>query len=148
MNAAPWPRFGEKVDKIDYIVREGVYAVIVDDKRVAAIRGSSGYFLPGGGAEGNEEAEETLIREFAEECNASIELLSLIGRATDFLFSSSEHCHFEKRGTFYLARFLSEPDEHVLWIPFQDAPGLFRQRGHVWAIQQGIERSGSKEDLH
>ena len=112
--------------------------MIMSDKGVGAISGASGYYLPGGGVEGMEGDEETLTRELKEECNASIEIVHLIGRATDFLFSKAEDCHFEKRGTFYLARLLTEPDENMVWIPLPNASNLFRQPGHVWAIVQGM----------
>jgi len=90
----------------------------------------------GGGVEERESNEEALTRDLREECDASIEILSLIGQATDYLFSASEDRHFEKRGTFYLARFLTTPNVNMVWVPLQDVSKLFRQAGHVWAIRQ------------
>ena len=140
MNAATTTTFGIKLANFDYCIRNGVYAVIRNDTAVAAVQGLSGYFLPGGGVEVGESSEETLRRELQEECDASIEISSLIGEATDYLFSAAEERHFEKRGTFYLARFLTKPNENLVWIPLQDISKLFRQAGHVWAITQSIEK--------
>lgn len=132
--------FGDKIDHADYVLRKGAYAVIIEAQAVAAIQGTKSYFLPGGGIEGKETEEETLTRELREECNASVEILGLIGQATDYLFSAAEGCHFEKCGTFFLARFLTPPDENLIWIPVSDASKLFRQEGHVWAINQTIKK--------
>ena len=139
MKATMMTTFGEKLANFDYCIRNGVYAVIRNVKAVAAVQGLSGYFLPGGGVEEGESSEETLRRELQKECDASIEISSLIGQTTDFLFSASEERHFEKRGTFYLARFLTPPNENLVWIPLQDLSKLFRQEGHVWAITQTIQ---------
>ena len=47
--------FGEKLVNQTYVDREGVYAVILNDKNeVATVRLPHGYFLPGGGLEGVE----------------------------------------------------------------------------------------------
>jgi 8-oxo-dGTP diphosphatase len=134
------PVFGDKLDHVDYMIRNGAYAVIIEDNAVAAMQGPGGFFLPGGGVEENEDGAAALTRELKEECDASIERLRSIGQATDFLFSSSENRHFEKRGRFYLARFLTRPNENVIWMPLHDAPKLFRQAGHAWAVSQAIEK--------
>jgi len=131
--------FGEKLANFDYCIRDGVYAVIRNDKAVAAIQGVSGYFLPGGGVEAGESREETLKRELQEECAASLEIFSFIGQATDYLFSASEDRHFEKRGTFFLARFLTMPNKNLVWIPLEEVSKLFRQAGHVWAVTQTVQ---------
>ena len=42
--------FGEKLSGQTYVDREGVYAIILNDKNeVATIRLPHGYFFPGGG---------------------------------------------------------------------------------------------------
>ena len=130
--------FGTKIDRVEYVVREGAYAVIVDDKSVAAIQGGGGFYLPGGGIEVNENHNTTLVRELEEECGASIEILDLIGQATDFLFSPTENCHFEKRGTFYRGRFTSRPNQNLVWVPVLESAKLFRQQGHAWAVLNAL----------
>ena len=55
--------FGEKLAGQTYVDREGVYAIILNDKNeVATIRLPHGYFLPGGGLEGTESKELSLRR--------------------------------------------------------------------------------------
>ena len=148
MNSPSNPRFGETIAGVEYIFRAGVYAVIVDHaNRVAAIRGEGGYFLPGGGIEPNENEEEALAREVMEECGASVTLLSAIGQATDFLHSKAEESYFEKHGTFYLARLLTAPSAKLVWITSQEAPRLFRQGGHAWAITQAIRKSRAEPSV-
>ncbi len=51
--------FGEKENDIDYILREGVYAIIQNDKNeIALVKTPRGYFLPGGGVKAKESHDQ------------------------------------------------------------------------------------------
>ena len=73
--------FGEKLSGQTYVDREGVYAIILNDKNeVATIRLPHGYFLPGGGLEGTESKEACLRRECLEELGWRLKLINLFVR--------------------------------------------------------------------
>jgi len=134
------PTFGEKKSDVAYIARRGAYAVIFDNRnRVAAMRGRSGYFLPGGGLEEGETYESALHRELFEECAATVKILNMIGEARDYIYSKAENAYFEKRGTFYLAQFTTIPASRDLeWLHPGEADNLFRQKGHAWAVMRAF----------
>jgi len=95
------PTFGEKQAGIDYVIRRGVYVVVLDGERgVAAIRDGETYFLPGGGCEPGETEQVTLAREVREECGVEIDIGECLGEAIDYLYSASEETYFEKHGGF------------------------------------------------
>ncbi|MGB8353574.1 MAG: NUDIX domain-containing protein [Chthoniobacteraceae bacterium] len=136
------PTFGEKKPNVAYIARPGAYAVIFDnDRRVAAMRGSSGYFLPGGGLEKGETLVAALHRELFEECVATVKILNRIGEARDFIYSKTENAYFEKLGTFYLAQFTTIPASPDLeWLDPRETKNLFRQKGHAWAVTRALNQ--------
>jgi 8-oxo-dGTP diphosphatase len=66
--ASAIPEFGEQIAGQSYEPRPGAYALLTDSReRVGIIRGKGGYFLPGGGIEAEETAEDALVRELREE---------------------------------------------------------------------------------
>ena len=146
MNLSTMSIFGEKISSITYAVRPGAYAVIFDNgSSVAAVRGETGYFLPGGGLADGETPEAALHREILEECATTIEISDMIGRATDFIYSANEDTHFEKQGIFYLAHFTAPPASKDLeWLALDSATKVFRQQGHAWAVMHAQQKAGMK----
>ena len=136
------PTFGEKKSDVAYVARRGAYAVIFDnERRVAAIRGASGYFLPGGGVEEGETFEIALHRELFEECAATVKILNVIGEARDFIYAKAENAYFEKLGVFYFAQFATVPASRDLeWLDPRETDNLFRQKGHAWAVMRAFNR--------
>jgi 8-oxo-dGTP pyrophosphatase MutT (NUDIX family) len=124
---------------VDYRPRRAAYAVIRDSQnRVAAVRGRSGYFLPGGGSRPDETPEQTLRREVREELASEIEILQPIGRAVQYFFA--DDCHYRMEADFFAAQFIGEPigtGEHELcWVTETELNGRFYHKCHIWAIRQ------------
>lgn len=54
--------FGEKVSGVEYVSRPGAYFIVFDNEKVALIKTTKGYFLPGGGIDDDEPHDECLKR--------------------------------------------------------------------------------------
>jgi 8-oxo-dGTP diphosphatase len=131
--------FGVADRRARYVEREAAYAVILDaDRRAAVVRGRSGIFLPGGGIEADESAEEAVLREALEECGRPLEILGTIGRAIQYCHG--EQGPFRAQHRFFEARFcgpVSQPAEYPLaWVHIDEACRWFRYESHVWAVRR------------
>ena len=71
--------FGDQLAGIKYRDRPAAYAVIKNiDGRIAAVRGTRGYFLPGSGSLPDEQPEATIKREILEELARDARLLPIL----------------------------------------------------------------------
>jgi 8-oxo-dGTP diphosphatase len=138
--------FGEKMDGIPYRIRQGVYAVIINnaDETVAVVKTSTGYFLPGGGIEANETHHECLKREVLEELGCEIHIGKFIGRAEKYFYSTTLREYMNSDGYFYAAEIVrklqvpTEDDHELVWMKLVDAPNLLFHEHQVWAVNKAI----------
>ena len=135
--------FGEKLSGQTYVDREGVYAIILNDKNeVATIRLPHGYFLPGGGLEGTESKEACLRRECLEELGWEIEINQFVCKASNYYYSMYRDLYLHSRGHFYLATYLeqvAQPIEHdheLVWMSLEDCLSQLHLDHQAWAIKQ------------
>ena len=63
--------FGTK-ESINYIDRVGAYLIPVRDSKIGVVKTSKGYFLLGGGLDGDESHEECIKRECLEEIGYAV----------------------------------------------------------------------------
>jgi 8-oxo-dGTP diphosphatase len=134
--------FGDRTIGVVYAERPGAYAVITGSSgEVALIRTARGYFLPGGGIDGDEKADAALRREIHEELGHDAVILGVIGTAAQYVHAPDECCHFRKVGHFYhavLADKVSEspePDHHLEWHQPAAAIALLTQEFQAWAVR-------------
>lgn len=145
--------FGERVPGATWVVRTSVYALIEDGGRVALVRTPRGVYLPGGGLEAGESAEQALRRELLEECGLEVGTLRRIGRAVQLVESVIERTHFEKPSAFYVAevsgtpRSPSEPDHELVWADRADGVELLSHASHRWAIERLVLERASSNSL-
>ncbi|MGV3614509.1 MAG: AAA family ATPase [Fimbriimonas sp.] len=129
--------FGEPLPETTYVDRPGAYAVIRNaEGKVAVVTTERGPYLPGGGSEGNETAEGTLLREVREEAGLEIAIRERIGEAVEYV-DAGEEGFFAKRGVFFAAEIVSavEGGEHALeWLDPEEAAARIRHASHGWAI--------------
>ena len=138
------PRFGERVPGVSYVRRPSAYAIIRSATgEVAVVRTAAGVFLPGGGMEAGESAEQAVVREVLEECGFAIRLLARLPGAVEFLHARAESTYFEKICTFFSAvaegtqTRSPESDHEVLWLSSDAAAPLLSHESHRWALRSG-----------
>ncbi len=122
-----------------YAPRPAAYAVIQNlHGSFACVEEASGLFLPGGGAQGIESPEATVVREVQEECAFEVAALERIGFAEQF-FISSDGMAYQLQATFFRAVFgLATGGSPELALCFLD-PNEARLRlfheCHRWALE-------------
>jgi len=153
LDRAAWDEvlvFGSPPPDKPATVRLSAYGLVVDPaNRLAVVRTPQGVFLPGGGIEPGESPSAAVAREVLEECGLEVRTGAWSVRAVDFVYSSTEHTHFEKRSTFLDAHPTGrrtdarEPDHQLEWLPPQVAMATLAHPSHRWAVQQWLDRSGT-----
>lgn len=142
-DGATIPEFGNKLDGIDYTDRRGAYAVIEnDDRQIAVIETSNGYFLPGGGIDPGETDADALKRELIEETGYQVSLLAEIGAALEYIKAAREEKYYQIRSKFYKVQLDSkigagvENDHRFVWLAQEEALKLLTRQSQVWAVQK------------
>jgi 8-oxo-dGTP diphosphatase len=101
--------------------RPGSYVVIVNASwDVAVVRSGQGVWLPGGGIDPGETPEQAAHREVREETGLTVDLVSTLGEAHEYLEVGDKPVH--RLAHYFTARVLSagvaiEPDHQLEWWP-------------------------------
>lgn len=118
--------FGRKIETIDYIRREGVYGLVIQDGQCGVVKVNNKYFLPGGGLDEGEDHLECLKREFKEEIAYSIGNISYLDTFKEYHQSGRSGSYYELIGHVYRLEltgpldYESESDHELVWLDFQD----------------------------
>jgi len=140
------PVFGIRVPGCRYTVRPSAYAVLRDEEgRIAVVRAARGWFLPGGGIDAGETAEEAVRREAIEECGLVIRIGRAIGSATEIVHSPAGNAGVEKDSVFFEATIVGtadavQPEHHVAWLSAADASARLSHKSHQWALTSSAAR--------
>lgn len=136
--------FGVKLDDIEYRNRRAVYGIVASkDGEIAVIKTPTGFFLPGGGIEGEESYEECLQREFLEETGYEIEVKKFVGRASLFHTTKTKE-YIYGTGYFYNVilknkkSYKTENDHELQWLEAGECiKGLFLEH-QAWAVAKAL----------
>lgn len=86
--------FGERIDNNDYIVREGAYGIIIDEKKIGVISVREIHTLVGGAIENDESPLSCLKREIVEETGYS-------SSSEVFLETCVQYAYSKRSGKYY-----------------------------------------------
>jgi 8-oxo-dGTP diphosphatase len=134
------PVFGIRIEGCRYTVRPSAYALLRDeDGRIAIVRAARGWFLPGGGIEADETADQAAQREAREECGLVIEPRRVVATATEIVHSPVGHAGVDKASVFIEAVVVgrtapTEPDHELAWLQPADAIARLSHKSHRWAL--------------
>ncbi len=135
--------FGEKLPNVQYVLRVGSYAVIIENERIAVVPSDTlkGFMLIGGGLENGESEIVGLCREALEEVGYEISIGEKIGVATEYLYAEIDRKYFAKECHFYRAQLgekvNSTPEYDLIWIGIDKLPEMYH-RSHQWIIEQEL----------
>ncbi|HJB15853.1 MAG TPA: NUDIX domain-containing protein [Candidatus Blautia excrementipullorum] len=143
--------FGHR-EKGQYYNREGAYLITFSGGQTAVVRTPRGYFLLGGGIQGNESDEECLRRECLEECGYTCTAHRMVAAAETY-------CVHERKGLFHpIQRYYYgtlneriqcpvEEDHEFLWMDYDAIRGKMYSEMQNWALEQcwNMEMSGELE---
>jgi 8-oxo-dGTP diphosphatase len=145
--------FGTLNPDVEYKPRPAAYAVIRDGSgRIAAVKGSGGYFLPGGGSLAGETREQTVAREVREELAREVRIVRRIGEVVQYFCADGQDYRME--AVFFAAEFASEASgvgEHELyWLEREQLQRAFFHKSHAWACEQlkDIHRPRRQQSNH
>lgn len=143
-------QFGEPDPGLDYPVRPTAFGLVFQDGKLACVRvdrGEASYYdLPGGAIDGDETAEQALVREFVEETGMAVRPLARIAAAAQY-FRKSDGTPVNNVATFWTAEQVSldpaarvEADHELVWLHPHTALAELRHDAHAWAVAVWLRR--------
>ena len=139
----PMITFGEKIDGVNYLDREGAYLLAVKSEKIALIRTPKGFFLPGGGLDNDEGDEACIIRECLEETGFRVTV-------SDYICSAEMYSVHPNIGYFhpiqhYYSGFFEEKisspcetDHELILVPLKEAADKMLVPIQQYAVKEYI----------
>lgn len=131
--SAALPVFGAKFPGVEYRLRPGAYALVYDARgNVAIVHEEGDWYLPGGGLEAGETAEQALVREVDEECGCGVELGAEFAAAIEFLETRSGR-KLEVHARYFRARFTGP--SRAEFLSLDEAARRVRRQADAWVLR-------------
>ena len=134
--------FGIK-ENVNYIDRIGAYLIPSKEGKIGVVKTPKGYFLLGGGLDGDESYEECIARECLEEIGYTVS----VGKKVCSAEMYSEHPtigHFHPIQTYYVGELIEQittpkEDDHAFeWVEYNALVDNMYLEMQSWAIKQCI----------
>ena len=150
--ARPALLFGERVPGLSYRYRPAVFGILEQKGRIALVQvtrpGDRSYHdLPGGAIDGQETADQALIREFGEETGLVIAVGPKLLTARQF-FRKSDGEPVENAGSVLEVSLIGhrpelkiEDDHALVWMEPAAALVALRHESHAWAVVRWLRRT-------
>ena len=146
--------FGTRDANASYRHRPGAYAVILNKAGELAVIDPGGtYFLPGGGQEGSESADQALRRELLEELGVAAEETVKLFVIEEYIHSWKRDEYFRIEGTYYyVARYAvvavpADKSHEVRWVSPEKAQSRLERHGQSWIVGEVLRRLRQSESL-
>jgi 8-oxo-dGTP diphosphatase len=134
------PEFGEP-GRAPVTERPAAYALLRDEKGIAAVRAAGGHlFLPGGGVRPGETPEGAVVRESMEECRMTVECVRRFSEAIQHFTARGDGVRYRSPMSFIECRCLGKEEgdgEHeFVWLEEDPGPDAFAHDAHRWAFDE------------
>lgn len=132
--------FGIK-ENVNYIDRAGAYLIPFKEGKVGVVKTAKGYFLLGGGLDGEESHEECIRRECLEEIGYTVSVGNKICSAEMYC----EHPtigYFHPKQTYYVGELMKqvnvavEDDHEFVWVDYDEVADNMYLEMQSWALKQ------------
>lgn len=139
------PQFGRPTPGRDHKPRPGAYAILLDaGGRLLVVEEDGRLYLPGGGLDPGESAEEALHREFLEEAGYTVAIERHVGRANEFVADETPNTAFNKHCLFFAVTLTGGTGvpgiatNHPRWVPVAEALATLSNEAHRWAVRRAL----------
>lgn len=132
--------FGTKLDG-EYYTRKGAYLIPVNGEKLGVVKTPKGFFLLGGGIEGQETDEECIARECLEEAGFTVQIGKKLCSAEAYVEHSTIGL-FHPVQVYYTGGLIArtregtESDHEFMWLPYESIRRKMFSTMHNWALEQ------------
>jgi 8-oxo-dGTP diphosphatase len=134
--------FGEPMPGRTVVPRPSAYALVKNaHDEFAIVRTRRGLFLPGGGIERKETAEEAVVRETEEECGLLVRPIREVARAIQLVNPRNLELTFAKTSAFWWVELVRErvaepePGNELLWLLAVEARDRMFHGSQAWVLR-------------
>jgi len=142
MSVEAGPVFGERLPGRTVVPRPSAYGLVQNEhQEFAIVHTRRGLFLPGGGIERWESAEDAVMRETFEECGLIVVPRREVARAVQIVHAKGKELTFEKASSFWWSELVEragqpEPGSELVWLLASEAVEKMFHESQAWVLRR------------